>query len=64
LIIAGKGPSAPPTSNPADLNGDGLVDGSDLGILLGAWETVVGDIDGDGTTDGLDLGLMLAEWVN
>ena len=24
-------------SGPADLNGDGAVDGQDLGILLGAW---------------------------
>ncbi|MFM8873348.1 MAG: hypothetical protein ACKOJI_08370, partial [Phycisphaerales bacterium] len=26
-----------PASNPADLNGDGAVDGIDLGQLLGAW---------------------------
>lgn len=29
--------SAPPSSCPGDVNGDGVVDGADLGLLLGAW---------------------------
>lgn len=46
-----------------DLNGDGQVDGADLGILLGNWGTNgVGDLNGDGTVDGADLGALLANW--
>ncbi len=48
---------------PADLNGDGSVDGADLGALLGAWnEPGPGDLDGSGTVDGADLGMLLAAW--
>jgi hypothetical protein len=46
----------------ADLNGDGSVNGADLGILLGAWGTAAADLTGDGTTDGADLGLLLGSW--
>ncbi|MCA9284678.1 MAG: beta-propeller fold lactonase family protein [Phycisphaerales bacterium] len=54
----------PRSGNPADLNGDGLVDGADLGILLGAWGgSGPGDLNGDGTVDGADLGLLLAAWT-
>ena len=46
---------------PADLTGDGSVDGADLGLLLSSWElSPVGDLNGDGITDGADLGLMLS----
>ncbi len=45
-----------------DLNGDGRIDGTDLGLLLGAWGTSEADLDGDGTTDGTDLGLLLGNW--
>jgi hypothetical protein len=56
-----KVPSAP--ANPADLNGDGSVNGADLGQLLGAWGTPgPGDLDGDGSVTGADLGLLLAAW--
>ncbi len=47
---------------PADLNGDNIVNGVDLGLLLAAWGTAEQDITGDGTTDGVDLGIMLASW--
>lgn len=47
---------------PADLDGNGIVDGADLGELLSAWGTSEADLDGDGTTDGADLGSLLAEW--
>ncbi|HMN95859.1 MAG TPA: hypothetical protein PKC43_10970 [Phycisphaerales bacterium] len=61
-VLAVVGP-APPAVDPADLNGDGVVDGADLGILLGGWglggDT---DLDGDGITDGADLGILLAAW--
>ena len=47
-----------------DLDGDGLVNGSDLGILLAAWDTDsdIADLNGDGIVNGQDLGLMLADW--
>ncbi|HMN97312.1 MAG TPA: hypothetical protein PKC43_05990, partial [Phycisphaerales bacterium] len=47
-----------------DLNGDGAVDGADLGILLGNWGTnnICSDLDGNGIVDGGDLGLLLGLW--
>jgi hypothetical protein len=50
---------------PADLNGDGAVNGDDLGILLGAWGPAPGnpaDLNGDGAVNGDDLGIMLGDW--
>jgi FAD/FMN-containing dehydrogenase len=48
----------------ADLNGDGVVDGADLGALLSQWGAQGGpaDLNGDGVVDGVDLGKMLAGW--
>ncbi|MBM4110509.1 MAG: hypothetical protein FJ254_04000 [Phycisphaerae bacterium] len=46
-----------------DFNGDGLVNGLDLGVLLSAWGAAQGDINSDGTTDGADLGLLLSGWT-
>ena len=56
-----------PAACPADLSGDGFVDGADLGVLLAAWGDVnVGpepaDLNEDGTVDGSDLGELLAGW--
>ncbi|MFG0275704.1 MAG: hypothetical protein ACF8QF_11665 [Phycisphaerales bacterium] len=50
---------------PADLNGDGAVDGADLGLLLGAWGAAGGpaDLNGDNMVDGGDLGLLLGAWT-
>lgn len=54
-------PCAPACSG--DLGGDGVVDGADLGELLGNWGgSGVGDIDGDGLVSGADLGLLLGSW--
>lgn len=52
------------TPCPSDLNGDGVVDGADLGLLLTAWGSRGGaaDLNGDGTVDGADLGLLLTGW--
>ena len=49
---------------PGDLNGDGKVDGADMGLMLGAWGTSdpAADLDGDGDVDGADLGLLLGAW--
>ena len=49
-----------------DLDGDGLVNSVDLGILLAAWGAnpgSVADIDLDGFVLGTDLGLLLANWT-
>jgi hypothetical protein len=56
---------APGAGNPFDLTGDGVVDGADLGLLLGAWGPCPGcpaDFNGDGAVDGADLGLLLGAW--
>jgi hypothetical protein len=46
-----------------DLNGDGVVNGADLGILLSNWnQPGATDLNGDGTTNGADLGMLLANW--
>ncbi|MEY4103229.1 MAG: hypothetical protein RL461_431 [Planctomycetota bacterium] len=47
---------------PADLNGDNVVNGLDLGLVLAAWGTPKQDITGDSVTDGTDLGILLASW--
>ncbi len=47
---------------PADLDGNGTVNGADLGLLVAGWGTPAADINGDGTTDGGDVGLMAAAW--
>jgi len=48
----------------ADLDGDGDVDGADLGLLLLAWEgSGAADLNGNGIVDGADLGLLLLAWT-
>ena len=50
-------------ANPADLNGDRVVNGADLGQLLAGWgQPGRTDLNGSGTTDGADLGMMLSAW--
>ena len=46
----------------ADLDRNQVVNGADLGIVLGAWGTGSGDLNGDGTTNGADLGIVLGSW--
>lgn len=60
---------AVPLGQSADLDGDGKVDGHDLGILLGSWggcpengAPCPADLDGDGTVGPADLGLLLGSW--
>ncbi len=46
-----------------DLNGDGVVDGADLTILLADWgQPGPGDLNDDGTVGGADLTILLANW--
>jgi len=49
-------------SRPGDLNGDGVVDGTDLALILGAWSTSAYDLDGDGIVSGSDLAIILGDW--
>lgn len=50
---------------PGDFDGDGGVNGADLGLLLGAWNTsnCEFDMNFDGVVDGADLGLLLGAWT-
>jgi Dockerin type I domain len=51
-----------------DLNGDGVVSGLDLALLLGQWGRCpatggcAADLDGSGVVNGLDLAMLLAAW--
>ena len=47
-----------------DANGDGVINGVDLGVLLGAWGTsfAAADFNHDGIVNGIDLGILLGAW--
>ena len=61
MTACGDCPVTPPC--PADLNDDDSVNGTDLGIMLGAWGTTgLGDLNEDGIVDGLDLGQLVGAW--
>ena len=50
---------------PGDFDGNGVVDGGDLGLMLVAWgpcPDCAPDLNADGLVDGADLGLMLVSW--
>jgi len=52
-----------PNPNPADLNGDGVVDGADLAALLIQWGTNgPADLNNDGVVNGADLATLLTNW--
>jgi hypothetical protein len=55
----------PPAGNPADLNGDGVVNATDLADLLGQWGQKGGsaDLDGSGSVGASDLAIMLSAWT-
>ena len=62
--ISAVKPAAPPLSI-GDINADGVVNGVDLAIVLGAWGTdgtmksgASADLDGDGIVDGADLAIV------
>lgn len=61
--VADVAPTAPEPADP-DLDGDGVVGGGDMGLMLVAWGTSgpLGDLNGDGIVDGVDLGLLLVAW--
>ena len=47
-----------------DINGDDIVNGVDLSLLLGAWnsDTAYADLNNDGTVNGTDLTILLGAW--
>ncbi len=59
------GPFAFTTRIPADISGDGLVNGIDLLALLNAWGTAdaAADLNGDGVVNGADLLILLNSWT-
>ncbi|MFO0963143.1 MAG: hypothetical protein U0625_09590 [Phycisphaerales bacterium] len=60
--LEGQGPLCP-VPCPADLNADGMVNGADIGLLLGNWgNSGVGDVTGDGIVNGADIGALLGAW--
>ena len=49
----------------ADLNGDAVVNGIDVGALIASWGLCGGcaaDLNGNGTVDSADLGLLFSAW--
>lgn len=55
--------------NPGDANGDGVVNGQDIAIVLGAWGPCAGgtsgcdgDLNDDGVVDGSDIAIVLGNW--
>ncbi len=51
---------------PGDLDGNGIVDGADFGIVLTQWGSCgecSADFDGNGTVDGGDVGIFLTLWT-
>ena len=65
IPASGDGPCTPPPA-PGDLNGDGRVDGADLGLLLAGWGTCgtpcPADLDANGVVNGADIGILLGNW--
>lgn len=50
----------------SDINGDGVVGGADLGMLLSSWGPAAtsnaADLDASGVVDGADLGRLMTDW--
>ncbi len=64
----GRGPSMTlaRASRPAgDVNADGVVNSTDLGMLLGSWgsDFFFADANGDGVVNSSDLGMLLGNWT-
>ncbi len=48
---------------PSDLNGDSIVNASDLSVILANWGgSGAGDVNGSGNVDAVDLSAVLAAW--
>lgn len=64
VAVCDRGAVEMPTACLGDCNGDGTIDGADLGALLAVWNGYApcADLNGDGTVNGADLGMLLARW--
>ncbi len=54
-----------PTCVFADFNGDNVVNGTDIGAMIGVWGPCEGcapDLNGDDVVDAADLGLLFVSW--
>lgn len=53
--------------SPGDLDGNGIVNSVDLGVLLGAWgacaSVCAADLDGDASVGPVDLAILLGSWT-
>jgi len=49
-------------NDPSDVSGDGVVDATDLAILIAAFDTPAIDLDGDGVCTSSDIAFLLAAW--
>ena len=54
----------PEMACPWDMDGNGVINGGDIGLLLLQWGLAsdTADFDGDGTVAGEDLGVLLLNW--
>ena len=68
MRIGADGSLGPAVRPSPDLNGDGSINGADLGALLAAWSGEPGespaDLNADGVVDGADLGGLLTSWAD
>lgn len=62
ILVASETIRVASTTAVPDLDCDGVVDGCDLGILLGSWGASTHDLDADGVVGPLDLVLLLGAW--
>jgi hypothetical protein len=66
MRIGADGSLGPAVRPSPDLNGDGSINGADLGVLLTAWSGEPGessaDLNADAGVDGADLGQLLTAW--
>jgi hypothetical protein len=65
IPAAGDGTCVPPVIG--DLDGNRVVNGADLGLMLAGWGTCgtpcPGDLNGDNVINGADLGTLLSNWT-
>lgn len=65
LLLCTTAANAQADACASDLNGDGIVAGADLALVLGSWgpcKTCDGDVNGDHVVDGVDLAFVLTRW--
>jgi len=63
-VLGGGERASAQTCHSADFNLNGVVDGEDLALLLGAWNTnnAAADLNDDGVVAGDDLAIILGVW--